>query len=128
MKTAGAKTTEVKEAGRSSAVKTTEKPSSLRAENNGFEQRMQEGVRVVTRGAVRAGTRAAARVQGRAAASFACEHFDAEMVWKSMLESNDERIRLAAAKYLTDRLYGRAGQAVKLPVEVEHKITVVVDL
>ena len=45
-----------------------------------------------------------------------------------MLESNDERIRLAAAKYLTDRLYGKATQAVKLSGETEHKITVVVDL
>jgi hypothetical protein len=62
------------------------------------------------------------------AGGFACSHFDAEVVWKSMLESNDERIRLAAAKYLTDRLYGRAAQAVKVSGEMDHKITVVVDL
>lgn len=118
----------MKEARRGAAVKMAEKLSEVRAEEKEFKPRMQESLRVVSGGRLRAGTRSAAKVQGRATASFVCEHFDAEMVWKSMLESNDERIRLAAAKYLTDRLYGRAGQAVKLSGEGEHKITVVVDL
>ena len=127
MKTAGVKTAVMKEARREAAVKMA-KPSDVRAEDKKFEPQMQERLQVMPGEARRAGSRSAAKVQGRAGASFACEHFDAERVWKSMLESNDERIRLAAAKYLTDRLYGRAGQAVKLAGEGEHKITVVVDL
>lgn len=35
-------------------------------------------------------------------------------LWESMLRSEDERIRLDAGKYLTDRLYGKAHQAVDL--------------
>jgi len=37
-----------------------------------------------------------------------------EIKWKSFLESEDERIRLDAAKYLTDRLFGKAPQSVAL--------------
>jgi hypothetical protein len=37
-----------------------------------------------------------------------------EIKSKSFLESEDERIRLDAAKYLTDRLYGKASQAVAI--------------
>lgn len=46
-----------------------------------------------------------------------------EIKWKSLVESDDERISLEAIKYLTDRLYGKAAQAINLeqpdgPLEV----------
>ena len=37
-----------------------------------------------------------------------------EIKWKSFLESDDQRIALDATKYLTDRLFGKASQAVDL--------------
>jgi hypothetical protein len=37
-----------------------------------------------------------------------------ELNWKSLLESGDERIRFEAMKYLTDRVFGKAPQAVAL--------------
>lgn len=49
-------------------------------------------------------------------------------LWKKYLNSSDERVSLDAAKYLTDRLYGKARQAVELsgqgggPILSEHKI------
>lgn len=51
------------------------------------------------------------------AAGFVAEYFDSseqEKLWKSMLRSDDEKIRLDAGKYLTDRLYGKAPQAVEM--------------
>lgn len=36
-----------------------------------------------------------------------------ETKWKSFLNSEDEKIALDAAKYITDRLYGKAKQAVE---------------
>lgn len=49
-------------------------------------------------------------------AGFVCRAFGPDLqerVWKSMLQSSDERIVLEAAKYLTDRVYGKAPQAVE---------------
>lgn len=37
-----------------------------------------------------------------------------EFKWKSFLESDDQRIALDAAKYLTDRLFGKASQSVDM--------------
>lgn len=51
-----------------------------------------------------------------------------ERLWKSMLASKDERIRLDAAKYLTDRLYGKAPQALELSGELDVIKRVVSDL
>jgi hypothetical protein len=46
-----------------------------------------------------------------------------EKFWKSMLDSKDERVRLDAGKYLTDRLYGRAAQAVEMNVNTELSLS-----
>ena len=37
-----------------------------------------------------------------------------EIKWKSLVNSTDERISLEAMKYLTDRLHGKAAQAIDL--------------
>lgn len=50
-------------------------------------------------------------------AGFVCNYWGAleqEKFWKSMLACEDDRIKLDAGKYLTDRLYGKASQAVAL--------------
>jgi hypothetical protein len=50
-------------------------------------------------------------------AGFVASWFTAEfqrIKWKSFLESENERIRLDAMRYLTDRLYGKAPQSVDL--------------
>jgi hypothetical protein len=47
-------------------------------------------------------------------AGFVADWFTADyqqIKWKSFLESEDERIALDATKYLTDRLFGKATQA-----------------
>lgn len=49
-------------------------------------------------------------------------------VWKSMLASEDEKIVLDTAKYLTDRIYGKAPQSVDANVEVEVIKRVISDL
>lgn len=59
-------------------------------------------------------------------AGFACAYFDAleqEKLWKSMLSSEDEKIRLDAGKYLTDRLYGKPAQAVDMNMSGELNVT-----
>lgn len=51
------------------------------------------------------------------AAGFIAPYFDLptqSKLWKSMLNSEDEKIRLDTAKYLTDRLYGKAPQAIEM--------------
>lgn len=60
------------------------------------------------------------------AAGFVAEYFDLkeqEKLWKSMLKSDDEKIRLDAGKYLTDRLYGKPAQAVDMTSKGESLIT-----
>lgn len=50
-------------------------------------------------------------------AGFVCTYFGAleqEKLWKSLLNSEDENVKLNAAKYLSDRLYGKAPQMVDL--------------
>lgn len=64
-------------------------------------------------------------------AGFVCNYFgplEQEKFWKSMLRSEDERIRLDAGKYLTDRLYGKAHQAVDLKHSGELVTKIVVDI
>lgn len=54
-----------------------------------------------------------------------------ERHWKKFLNSKDEKIALDATKYLTDRIYGKARQAVELsgqngePIKSEHRIVFV---
>jgi hypothetical protein len=50
-------------------------------------------------------------------AGFVADWFTADhqkIKWKSFLDSKDERIALDAIKYLTDRVYGKASQAVAI--------------
>jgi hypothetical protein len=50
-------------------------------------------------------------------AGFVASWFTAEfqeIKWKSFIESDDERIRLDAMKYLTGRLFGKAPQSVAI--------------
>jgi len=50
-------------------------------------------------------------------AGFVASWFTAEfqeIKWKSLVNSEDERISLDALKYLTDRLYGKASQALAI--------------
>ena len=50
-------------------------------------------------------------------AGFVADWFTSELQefnWKSFLNSEDERIRFEAMKYLTDRVYGKAPQSVGL--------------
>lgn len=66
-------------------------------------------------------------------AGFVCNYFGAieqEKFWKSMLGSDDEKIRLDAGKYLCDRLYGKAPQALLVSGNpgIDEPIAVTVDL
>ena len=66
-------------------------------------------------------------------AGFVCRAFSPEVqesTWKSLLRSEDENIVLGAAKYLTDRLYGKAIEKKELsgPDGSAIPISVVVDL
>jgi len=61
------------------------------------------------------------------AAGFVAEFFDLptqEKLWKSMLKSEDERIKLDAAKYLSDRLYGKAAQSMKVEGDMALEVSV----
>lgn len=51
-----------------------------------------------------------------------------EKFWKSMLKSEDERIKLDAGKYLTDRLYGKAPQSVDMTSKGESIAQIIVNL
>lgn len=64
-------------------------------------------------------------------AGFVANWFTADfqaIKWKSLAESDDERISIDAMKYLTDRLFGKAKQAVEITGEdggpVQSSITV----
>lgn len=63
------------------------------------------------KGGKREGAGRKSKAQKLLDAGFICTAFDVETqakTWKSMLASEDERIVLDTAKYLTDRLYGKA--------------------
>jgi hypothetical protein len=65
------------------------------------------------------------------AAGFIAPYFGAieqERHWKSLLASDDEKIRMDAVKYLTDRLYGKAPQSMELKGEMDVVTRVVSDL
>jgi hypothetical protein len=47
-------------------------------------------------------------------ATQALESVDQVKAWRQLMQSKDERIRLEALKYLSDRAYGKASQAVNL--------------
>ena len=49
-------------------------------------------------------------------------------IWKSMLASKDEKVVLDAAKYLSDRIYGKAPQALELSGELAVMKRVISDL
>jgi len=44
---------------------------------------------------------------------------DQKKAWMDLMSSNDERIRLEALKYLSDRAYGRPAQSVQLQGDAE---------
>jgi hypothetical protein len=51
--------------------------------------------------------------------------------WTALLASNDESVQLKAVSYLSDRLYGKAAQSMKVEGEMEIEVTakrVVTDL
>lgn len=66
------------------------------------------------RGGARAGAGRKSKASKLVDAGFACGFFDSlkqEKFWKSMLAPKmDPGVRLSAAKYLTDRLYGKSTQ------------------
>jgi hypothetical protein len=47
-------------------------------------------------------------------AAQALASIDQAKAWKELIQSKDERIRLEALKYLSDRAYGKASQSVNL--------------
>jgi hypothetical protein len=64
-------------------------------------------------------------------AGFAAPFFDEkeqQRHWKSLLASDDEKVRMDAVKYLTDRLYGKAPQSLDLNHKGEVISRVVSDL
>lgn len=78
------------------------------------------------KGGKREGAGRKSKAQKLVEAGFVCTHFGAaeqEAFWKSMLKSTDERIKLDAGKYLTDRLYGKPAQAVDMTSKGESLIT-----
>lgn len=69
------------------------------------------------RGGVRRGAGRKSNASKLIEAGFVASWFTAEFQefnWKSFLGSKDERIRLDAMKYLSDRLFGKAPQSVAL--------------
>ena len=44
---------------------------------------------------------------------------DEQKAWSELLHSKDERIRFESRKYLTDRAYGKAPQAIELQASIE---------
>jgi hypothetical protein len=64
-------------------------------------------------------------------AGFAAPFFDEkeqQRHWKSLLASEDEKVRMDAVKYLTDRLYGKAPQSLDLNAKVDTITRVICDL
>jgi len=69
------------------------------------------------RGGFRRGAGRKSKASKLIEAGFVADWFTADFQafkWKSIVESEDERIALDALKYLTDRLYGKAPQSVSL--------------
>lgn len=83
------------------------------------------------KGGVRPGAGRKSKAHKLVEAKFACTFFDEreqQRIWKSMLKSDDERIVLDTAKYLTDRLYGKAAQSVDMTTKGESIAQVIVNL
>ncbi len=83
------------------------------------------------KGGKREGAGRKSKAQKLVEAGFVCTHFGAreqEDFWKSMLKSEDERIRLDAGKYLTDRLFGKPAQAVDMTTKGEAITQFIVNL
>ena len=73
-------------------------------------------IKMAGKGGFRKGAGRKSKAQKLLDAGFVCTAFDANVqakTWKSMLASEDERIVLDTAKYLTDRLYGKATERVE---------------
>lgn len=69
------------------------------------------------RGGKREGAGRKSKVTKLLEAKFAAPFFSEavqQKTWKSLLTSADEKVVLDATKYLTDRLYGKATQAVDM--------------
>jgi hypothetical protein len=83
------------------------------------------------KGGVRAGSGRKSNAAKLVQAGFVANWFTAtfqETKWKSMVNSDDERISLDAMKYLCDRLYGKAAQAVDLTTKGEAITKLIVNL
>ncbi|HEY5330876.1 MAG TPA: hypothetical protein VIJ79_13395 [Acidobacteriaceae bacterium] len=85
------------------------------------------------RGGIRKGAGRKSKASKLIEAGFVASWFTAEfqeIKWKSFLDSEDERIALDATKYLSDRLYGKASQALEHtgtgggPIPIQTAITV----
>jgi hypothetical protein len=66
------------------------------------------------KGGKREGAGRKSKAQKLLDAGFVCTAFGPDVqakTWKSLLASDDERIVLDTAKYLTDRLYGKAKES-----------------
>ena len=84
---------------------------------------------MIKRGGARSGAGRKPNAVKLLEAGFVAEYFgllEQEKIWKSILASGDDRIRLDAAKYLTDRLYGKPPQAVALSEDPERDIVRVI--
>jgi hypothetical protein len=69
------------------------------------------------RGGFRAGAGRKSNASKLIEAGFVAPWFTSEFQetkWKSFLESDDQRIALDATKYLTDRLFGKSPQSMRL--------------
>jgi hypothetical protein len=53
---------------------------------------------------------------------------DQVKVWRDLMESKDERIKLEALKYLSDRTYGKAPQSLRLQGDAEDPFRVIVEV
>lgn len=91
-----------------------------------MEPKLREGIQVAGEGRELSVTAGPGKPERRG--KFPLDWFDPEEAWKPLLDSGDDRIRIAAVKYLTDQKYGRAASAAKASGEKQHKITLVVDL
>jgi hypothetical protein len=83
------------------------------------------------RGGVRPGSGRKSNASKLLNAGFAAPWFTTEFQrtkWLSFLGSDDEKIALDAFKYVTDRLYGKAHQAIDFRGELEVIKRVVADL
>jgi hypothetical protein len=80
------------------------------------------------RGGFRRGAGRKSKASKLIQAGFVASWFTAEfqeIKWKSFLESEDQRIAFDACKYLTDRLFGKAPQAVDLDVSANVDVAAI---